>query len=96
MNKNPEPSRLPLPNGLRGVDDLRTKLLKEMSALLGYDFDDVHIRKAAYNPKLHGDMEMTQLSVLEAANKVFTGRQSLAMWIMNWPNQKAEPNDPRA
>ena len=77
----------------KDTDDLRTKLLKEMGARLGYDFDDVHIRKAAYNPKLHGDIEMTQRSFLEAANEVFTWKRSLPMFIVNWPGQQSGDDD---
>lgn len=73
---------------LERTGNLRTTLLKEMGASLGYDFGEVHIRKAAYNPRLHEDIEMTQLSVLRAINDVFTRKRSLPMDIVNWPEQK--------
>ena len=70
------------------ADELRTKLLKEMSAQLGYNFDEVHIRKAAYNPRLHGELEMTQQSLLKAVDEVFAGKRPLPMFITNWAGQQ--------
>jgi len=75
---------------LERTGSLRTKLLKEMGASPGYDFGEVHIRKAAYNPRLHDDIEMTQLSVIKAINDVFTRKRSLPMDIVNWPEQKSD------
>ena len=36
------------------TDEFRTGLLKEMGVVLGYDFDEVNIRKATYGAKLQG------------------------------------------
>ena len=72
---------------------LRISLLREMGNLLEYDFDEVHIKKAAYNPKLHEELEITQRSFLEAANEVFTGKRWLPMFIVNWPEQQGGGDD---
>ena len=72
------------------IVDLRTSLLKEMGAVLDYDFDEVHIKKAAYNPKLYLDMEMVQQSLIQASNEVFTGKRPLPMFIVNWPEQQGD------
>ena len=58
---------------VRHGDDLRTNLLMQMGASFQYDFDEVQIRRAAYSPKLHGDIENMQRSFLETANEVLSG-----------------------
>ncbi len=73
--------------------DLRTKLLLEMGTLLDYDFNEVHIRKGAYNPRWLEETGMTAQSALVAANEVFTGQRWLPMYIVNWPEQEGGGNN---
>lgn len=73
---------------VRHGDDLRTNLLMQLGASFQYDFDEVQIRKAAYSPKLHGDIENMQRSFLETANEVLSGNRSLRMYVTNWPAQE--------
>ena len=75
---------------VRHGDELRTNLLIQMGAFFDYDFDEVQIRKAAYSPKLHGDIENMQRSFLEMANEVLSGNRSLPMYVTNWPEHEAE------
>ena len=71
--------------------EFRARLLKEMSRIFGYQFDEVKIRQAIYYPKLHGDIDDRQLSLLEAATDVVWGKRPLGMHIVNWPNE-TEPD----
>lgn len=70
----------------RGKDRLAT-LLSEMSKKFGYEFDEVKIRKAAYRPQRHEDIESEQLGLLVRANNVLSGIQPLSMNVDNWPEQ---------
>ena len=73
------------------IIELRTTLLKEMGSILGFPFDELKIKNAVYYPKLHGDVDEQQLSLLAAANDVLRADRPLAMYIVNWPNQ-TEPS----
>lgn len=73
------------------IIELRTTLLKEMGDILGFPFDELKIKNAVYHPKLHGDVDEQQLSLLAAANDVLRADRPLAMYIVNWPNQ-TEPS----
>jgi hypothetical protein len=70
----------------RGIDR-RATLLKEMGVLFKYGFDEVEIKKHAYYPKLHGDIESEQRFLLVTANDVLSGKRPLAMYVTNWPDE---------
>ena len=44
-------------------EDLLTDLLSEMARALNYDFDRVHIKRAAYYPQGYGDIDQDQLAI---------------------------------
>ena len=72
--------------------NLRAKLLEAMGKTFGYQFDKVTIKKAAYYPQLHGDIDDQQVLLLMAAYDVLRGNRPLGMHIVNWPDQ-TEPSD---
>jgi hypothetical protein len=74
----------------RSLDRLAT-LLSAMATLFSYeDFDEVRIKKAAYRPQAHANIELQQQLLLYSANEVFTGRRSIGMYVANWPEQTDE------
>ena len=73
------------------VIELRATLLKEMSSIFGYEFDEIKIKQAIYYPVLHVNIDDQQLLLLEAATEVLRGKRPLGMHIVNWPNE-TEPD----
>jgi hypothetical protein len=65
----------------RHGDDLFTNLLYEMSKALGYDFDEVQIKRDAYRPGAHADLENMQISVLDGLAKALNNQKSLSVKI---------------
>ena len=73
------------------VIDFRATLLKEMSGIFNYDFDEIKIKQAIYYPILHVNIDDQQVLLLEAVTDVLRGKRPLGMYIVNWPNQ-TEPD----
>ena len=61
--------------------ELFIKLLYEMSQALGYDFDEVQLKRDAYKPEAHVNLENAQLAVLNGWAKILNGEKSLPMEI---------------
>ncbi len=62
-------------------DNLFVILLKEMANHLSYDFDDVHLKKAVYIPRAHGDEEAEQLLIRDQIKKICSGEQPIVVKI---------------
>lgn len=60
-------------------------LLLAMGKLFKYDFNETQIKKAAYRPQRHDDIENAQLHLLTMAGQVFGGKYPLLMHVSNWP-----------
>ena len=60
---------------LKRGDELFTKLLFEMSKALGYDFDEVQLRRDCYRPEAHGIIENTYLEIISCAEKILKGER---------------------
>jgi len=67
---------------LRWVEDgdkLLAKLLFEMSRALGYDFDEVELRRNVYSPVAHGKLEAQEASIRIGLERLLAGQSALAV-----------------
>jgi len=58
-------------------DQLLTALLYKMSNALGYDFDEVQLKRDCYRPIAHGNLEEEQHKLRTALIEVLEGRKPL-------------------
>lgn len=58
-------------------DELFTTLLYKMSNTLGYDFDEVQLKRDCYRPVAHGNLEEEQHKLRTALIEVMEGRKPL-------------------
>ncbi|MUK32083.1 hypothetical protein GNP44_18610 [Aliivibrio fischeri] len=65
--------------------DLFTSLLYAMAQSLGYDFDEVQLKRDCYSPIAHGRIEDEQNQVRAGLLAVLEGRSSLQMHITHLP-----------
>ncbi|WP_347251277.1 DUF6680 family protein [Legionella sp.] len=63
-------------------DNLFVVLLKEMATHLRYDFDDVHLKKAVYTPRAHGQEEADLWLIRDQIKKIFSGEQSISVKLI--------------
>lgn len=68
-----------LNNWINERDKLFVHLLSKMAKLLGYHFDDVHLKQAVYTPKAYGQEEEYQYYIRESIKKIFSGEQSISV-----------------
>lgn len=65
-------------------------LLVLIGSAVGYDFDEVHIKKAGYIPIAHNELEEKQRRLLDSAVNVLQGDQPLKMNVVGFPvNEEA-------
>ena len=67
----------------RDGDGLFTKMLYEMSQALGYDFDEVQLKRDAYKPEAHVNLENAQLAVLDGLAKALNNQNSLSVNVVS-------------
>lgn len=65
--------------------DLLTNLLVNMAMCLGYEFDEILIKRAAYFPKAHGDIEMEQIIIRKKLVEILMGSASFPMKLTELP-----------
>jgi hypothetical protein len=58
-------------------DELFTTLLYKMSNALGYDFDEVQLKRDCYRPVAHGNLEQDEHKLRTALIEVMEGRKPL-------------------
>lgn len=73
-------------------DELFTALLCAMSQALGYDFDEVQLKRDCYRPVAHGDIENEQHKIRKAMVDVFEGSRPLPIAVTHLPPYR--PIDP--
>ena len=71
-------------------DDLFTELLYSMAQSLGYDYDKVQLQRDCYRPIAHGNLENTQLGILDGLNNVINKGHPIPMRVVNLPVQQEE------
>lgn len=66
-------------------DELFTNLLFAIAKDVRYEFDRVQLKKGAYSPQAHGDLEAEQNMVRKLALKVLSGENALKMDVASFP-----------
>jgi hypothetical protein len=72
----------------RDCDILFTKILYEMSIALGYDYDEVQLKRDSYRPEGHVNIENAQLDVLTGLVSVLRNERSIPMAVTYFPNMQ--------
>jgi len=65
--------------------DMLTRLLIEMGKSLGYDFDEVHVKKGIYAPEAHSQIENEQMLLRRGLLRLLYGDVPLKMNVTNFP-----------
>lgn len=66
-------------------DELFTSLLYSMAQYLGYDFDEVQLKRDCYRPIAHGDIENEQHKLRQGLVAVLEGKKSIPMAVTYLP-----------
>lgn len=66
-------------------DELFVNLLFTLSQDLGYTFDRVQLKKGAYSPMAHGDLETEQRLLRKLAIRVLSGDRPMKMEVTGFP-----------
>jgi len=66
-------------------DNLFVDLLALMADDLGYEFDKVELRRGAYSPQWHGQIEDESNRLRKSLVQVFEGKKALPMFVVNLP-----------
>ncbi len=67
-----------------------TSLLKRMAECLGYDYDEVLLKRAAYYPKAHNDMELQLNFIRRKVTEILLGEDAFPMKVISFPNLTEE------
>lgn len=65
--------------------DLLARLLMEMGKSLGYEFDEVHVKKGIYAPEAHSQIENEQRLLRQGLLRLIYGDASLKMDVTSLP-----------
>lgn len=76
--------------------DLLTQLLIEMGGSLGYEFDEVHVKKGIYAPEAHGRLEDENMLIRRGLLNILYGDAALKMDIESFPVSEAEAAEQKA
>lgn len=66
-------------------DELFTNLLYAVAQDIGYKFDRVQLKRGAYTPVAHGEIEAEQTELRKAALSLVTGKHALNMNVVAFP-----------
>lgn len=73
--------------------DLLAKLLQEMGKSLGYEFDEVHIKKGIYSPEAHARVEDENMLLRKGLLRLLYGDGSLKMDVQSFPFSDEEAQE---
>jgi hypothetical protein len=76
---------------VRDGDTLFTRIMYEMSIALGYDYDEVQLKRDSYRPEAHVNIENAQLDVLTGLASVLKHERSIPMAVTYFPNMQPPP-----
>jgi hypothetical protein len=79
---------------LKKSDELFTSMLYAIAQCLNYDYDKVQLQRDCYRPMAHGNLENTQLAILDGLDQVVNKGRPLPMYIANIPAQDQVENQP--
>jgi hypothetical protein len=65
--------------------DLLTTLLLAMGHALGYEFDDVHVKKGIYAPEAHGQIENENILIRRGLLRLLYGDAEIKMKVTSFP-----------
>jgi Family of unknown function (DUF6680) len=74
------------------LDELMANLMYEMGKSLGYDYDKVHIKRGAYIPQEHSEIELEQKAIRKGLVDLLWMRKPLPLDVMGFPG----PSDAEA
>jgi hypothetical protein len=83
------------PVWLDKMADLLAKLLQEMGKSLGYEFDEVHIKKGIYSPVAHGNIEKENNLLRRGLLRLLYGDATLKMDVQSLPIGEEEAKEQR-
>ena len=69
-------------------DELFTNLLFAISKDIGFKFDRVQLKRGAYSPIAHGEIEAEQTELRKATLSLVTGQHALQMNVVGFPFDK--------
>jgi len=69
-------------------------LLFEMSRALGYDFDEVQLRRNVYSPVAHGKLEIQESTIREGLARLLNNQAALAVVAFPPPESARPPQAP--
>ena len=72
------------------AEDYFIDLLSEMSSVLGYEFETIHLRNGCYVPMGHAEVEQEQRLLRKALIELAAGRLPLSMNVTSLPEQKSK------
>lgn len=64
-------------------DELFIDLLFQMGNLLGYKFDKVMLKRTAYTPVAHGDIEFENQAIRKGLTDILSGKSQFPVFITN-------------
>jgi len=76
--------------------DLLTSLLLDMGHALGYEFDDVHVKKGIYAPEAHGRLEDEKMLIRRGLLRLLYGDSDLKMQVTSFPVSNEELAEQKA
>lgn len=83
LNTKADDNQLPL--WIAQGDELFTNLLYAISQDLGYRFDRVQLKRGAYSPIAHGEIESELTELRKAGLSLVTGKHALKMNVVGFP-----------
>lgn len=76
--------------------DRLTTLLMEMGKCLGYEFDEVHVKKGVYAPEAHGQLENENMLIRRGLLRLLYGDSALKMDLESIPVSQDEASEQKA
>ncbi|MAX50629.1 MAG: hypothetical protein CMH22_01455 [Methylophaga sp.] len=74
-------------------DELFTNMLYAITQSLNYDYDKVQLQRDCYRPIAHGNIENTQLAILDGLDQLVNKGRPLPMYVVNFPPQEQADNN---
>ena len=67
-----------------------------MGGALGYQFDEVHVKKGFYSPQAHGKIEDENTSIRIGLLDLLAGKRALKMDVTSFPVSEQEVQEQKA
>jgi Family of unknown function (DUF6680) len=95
LDQDPQKQKEQLPAWSEKNQELLANLLHDMGKAVGYDFDTVHLKRSAYTPIGHANMELENQVMRKLTIEVLAGKKALALDVKSLPQvQSAAPSTP--